>query len=165
MDTQILPASEAEGHRPPVTSHESPVTVCKLFSFTHFRKNASATPLVSHTFKTKDLKPFRFTHFQKKGGGWLALSNIQPQTSNLSPSLTDHPARMVVPSEHRESRDLSLYVSPLDSALTSKRAPKSFTSNTYEKHTGGEGVHLLSTLDCQLTGFLYLINLLYPPFP
>src|SRR2546427_8739154 len=42
----------------------------KLFSFTQFPKNASATPLVSHTFKTKDLKPFRFTHFQKKGGGY-----------------------------------------------------------------------------------------------
>ncbi len=42
----------------------------KLFRFTHFPKNTSATPLVSHTFKTKDLKPFRFTHFQKKGGGW-----------------------------------------------------------------------------------------------
>src|SRR5260370_18714573 len=43
------------------------------FSFTHFRKNASATPLVSHTFKTKDLKPFRFTHFQKKVGGGVPL--------------------------------------------------------------------------------------------
>src|SRR5437879_1382090 len=42
----------------------------KLFSFTHFRKNGSATPLESHTFKTKDLKPFRFTHLQKKGGGY-----------------------------------------------------------------------------------------------
>jgi CHAD domain-containing protein len=31
-------------------------------------------------------------------------------------------------------------VTPLDSALTSKRAAKSFTSNTYEKHTGGRGV-------------------------
>ncbi len=41
----------------------------KLFSFTHFTKNASANPLVSHTFKTKDLKPFRFIHFQKKGEG------------------------------------------------------------------------------------------------
>ena len=41
----------------------------KPFSFTHFRKNASASPFVSHTFKTKDLKPFRITHFQKKGGG------------------------------------------------------------------------------------------------
>jgi hypothetical protein len=30
--------------------------LAKLFSFTHFRKNTSATPLVSHTFKTKDLK-------------------------------------------------------------------------------------------------------------
>src|SRR6266568_907673 len=81
----------------------------KLFRFTQFRKNASATPLVSHTFKTKDLKPFRFTHFQKNGRGWVPLSNLR---SSLS---------------------------PLDSALTSKRAPKSFTCNTYEKHTGGEG--------------------------
>src|SRR5712691_5931569 len=99
----------------------------KLFSFTQFPKNTSATPLVSHTFKTKDLKPFRFTHFQKKG--WklspghrclarkrIPLSNLQPHTSNLRSSL-----------------------SPLDSALTSKRASKSFTSNTYEKHTQGEG--------------------------
>src|SRR3989441_8831721 len=90
----------------------------KLFSFTHFRKNSSATPLVSHTFKTKDLKPFRFTHLQKKGRGWVPLSNLQPHTSNLCSSL-----------------------SPLDSALTSKRAPKSFTSNTYEKHTQGEVWH------------------------
>jgi hypothetical protein len=180
MDTQIPPPSEAEGHRPPVagherftrvptpvgTSHESPVTSCKFFRFTHFRKNASATPLVSHTFKTtiqpgmvvlsehrepkdpsescnpfrlihfrknasatpfvshtsktKDLKPFRFTHFQKKGGwrgtrrrgSYFRLSTVTCQLSR---------------------------VSPLDSALTSKRAAKSFTSNTYEKHTGGEG--------------------------
>src|SRR3989475_11963400 len=88
------------------------------FSFTHFRKNASASPLESHTFKTKDLKPFRFTHFQKKGRGWVPLSNLQPHTSNLCSSLT-----------------------PLYSALTSKPAPKSFTSNTYEKHTQGEGVY------------------------
>src|SRR5713226_3642223 len=86
----------------------------KPFRFTHFRKNASATPLVSHSFKTKDLKPFRFTHFQKKGGS--LFPNIQPQTSNLRSS-----------------------PNPLDSALTSKRASKSFTSNTYEKHTQGEG--------------------------
>src|SRR5713226_3324283 len=112
----------------------------KLLSFTHFRKNASATPLVSHTFKTKDLKPFRFTHFQKKGGGWVPLSNMQPQTSHLRSSLT-----------------------PLDSALTSKRVSKSFTCNTYEKHTQGEGALLgsehespvtshrpLSTVNCEL---------------
>src|SRR6266568_8204594 len=97
MDARILPTS------------------CKLFSFTHFRKNVSATPLVSHTFKTKDLKPFRFTHFQKNGGGPFRI----PQSP-----VTNHE---------------SLPVSPLDSALTSKRAPKSVTCNTYEKHTGGEG--------------------------
>src|SRR6266446_2605141 len=39
------------------------------FRFTHFRKNASASPLESHSFKTKDLKCPVFTHFQKKGGG------------------------------------------------------------------------------------------------
>jgi hypothetical protein len=110
----------------------------KSLSFTHFPKNASATPLESHSFKTKDLKPFRFTHLQKKGGwrgagpGLRAIdarhrngrparkrgvpSNLQPHTSNLCSSLT-----------------------PLDSALTSKRAAKSFTCNTYEKHTQGEG--------------------------
>src|SRR2546426_4769151 len=133
----------------------------KCFRFTHFRKNASATPLVSHTFKTKDLKPFRFTYFQKKGGGRVPLSNIQPQT--------DHPTRMVVPSERSESRDLpsnlcsslnpfastltkNASASPLDSALTSKRASKSFTSNTYEKRTqGGGGAHPLSTLNCRLS--------------
>src|SRR2546425_4505663 len=51
----------------------------KSLSFTHFAKNASATPLVSHTFKTKDLKPFRFTHLQKSGGG------------------SPHPATIVIP--------------------------------------------------------------------
>src|SRR5713226_850581 len=102
-------------HREPKDPSES----CKPFRLIHFRKNAFATPLVSHTFKTKDLKPFRFTHFQKKGGGRGVLSNLQPHTSNLCSPL-----------------------SPLDSALTSKRGAKSFTSNTYEKHTGGEGVEV-----------------------
>src|SRR5712692_7807152 len=89
------------------------------FRLIQFRKNVSANPLESHTFKTKDLKPFRFIHFQKKGRGWAPLSNLQLHTSNLRSSLT-----------------------PLDSALTSKRASKSFTSNTYEKHTQGEGGYL-----------------------
>jgi hypothetical protein len=31
------------------------------------------------------------------------------------------------------------FASPLDTTLTSKRAAKSFSFNTYEKHTGGEG--------------------------
>src|SRR5260370_10768423 len=100
----------------------------KLFMFTQFRKNASATPFVSHTFKTKDLKPFRFTHLQKKGRGWVPLSNLQPHPSNLRSSL-----------------------SPLDSALTSKRAPKSFTCNTYEKHTQGEGALLASDHESPIT--------------
>ena len=94
----------------------APTFCANSFRLIQFRKNASATPLVSHTFKTKDLKPFRFTHFQKKGGG--------PFRIHQSP-VTNHE---------------SLPVSPLDSALTSKRAAKSFTCNTYEKHTQGEGV-------------------------
>src|SRR5713226_6497951 len=104
-------------HREPKDPSES----CKLFRLIHFRKNASANPLHSHTFKTKDLKPFRFIHFQKKGGwrgtrrrgSYFRLSTVDCQLSR---------------------------VTPLDSALTSKRAAKSFTSNTYEKHTQGEGV-------------------------
>ena len=99
----------------------------KLFRFTHFPKNAPATPLVSHTFKTKDLKPFRFTHLQKNGGG--------PFRIHQSP-VTNHE---------------SLPVSPLDSALTSKRAPKSFTCNTYEKHTGGEGGLFTSEHESRIT--------------
>jgi len=90
----------------------------KLFSFTHFRKNGSASPLVSHTFKT----------------------TIQPG--------------MVVLSEHREPKDPSesckpfrlihfrknVSANPLASTLTGFTLAKSFTSNTYEKHTQGEGV-------------------------
>ncbi len=102
------------------TSHESPVKGPNSFRFTHFRKNASASPLESHTFKTKDLKPFRFTHFQKSGRGrgclGVSLSDFVLLISYLRFSLT-----------------------PLDSALTSKRAPKPFRCNTYEKHTQGEG--------------------------
>src|SRR5712692_8795760 len=115
-------------HKSLVTSHESPVKGPNSFRFTHFRKNASASPLDSHTFKTKDLKPFRFTHFQKKGGGRVPFSNIRHLTSNLRSSL-----------------------SPLDSALTSKRAAKSFTCNTYEKHTQGEGAFLGSEHESQVT--------------
>src|SRR5437879_2978363 len=76
MDTQILPASEAEGHRPPVypegrrvTSHESPVTSCKLFRFTLLSKNASANHLESHSCKNKGLKVSCFHTLTKKGVG------------------------------------------------------------------------------------------------
>src|SRR5713101_612320 len=113
------------------------------FRFTHFRKNESVSPLVSHSSKTKDLKPFRFTHFQKKVG-WTPCF---PPDAHLQSPVTNHK---------------SLRLSPLISALTSKRAPKSFTSNTYKKHTQGGGGWVpnfvfrfsrfesqLSTVDCQ----------------
>src|SRR5712691_1708674 len=90
------------------------------FRFTHFRKNASASPLESHTFKTKDLKPFRFTHFQKKVG-WTPCF---PPDAHLQSPVTNY---------------RSLRLSPLISALTSRRAPKPFRCNTYKKHTQGEG--------------------------
>src|SRR5260370_21070350 len=63
--------------------------------------------------------------------------------------LSDHPARMVVPSEHRESRDLSFGLSaltstltknasasPLSSTLTKTKDLKSFIINTYKKGVG-----------------------------
>ena len=105
MDTQILPASEAEGlprgplhgpkgHRPPVhpegrrvTSHESPVTVCKPFSFTLLSKNASANHLVSHSCKNKGLKVPCFHTLTKKGvgeGGLFASEHQSPITNHES---------------------------------------------------------------------------------
>ena len=134
MDARILSASGAERHRPPahpegrrVTSlprgplhgpkgHESPVMSCKLFRFTLLSKNASANHLESHSCKNKGLKVPCFHTLTKKGVGEGVLSTSNILTSNLRSPLT-----------------------PLDSALTLKRAAKSFTSNTYEKHTQGEG--------------------------
>src|SRR5713226_6421967 len=121
MDAQILHASEAEGRRPPVypegrrvtslprgplhwpKGHESPVTSCKLFRFTLLSKNAPANHLVSHSCKNKGLKVPCFHTLTKKGVGEGVLTNLQHLTSNLRSSL-----------------------SPLDSALTSKRPPKPF---------------------------------------
>src|SRR5713101_1283719 len=133
----------------------------KLFSFTHFPKNTSAKPLDSHTFKTKDLKPFRFTHLQKSGGGFPHLATVvipsEPaifaghEGSQRSESREPQPANHKSPVTNAELLRLShltstltnfASASPLDSALTSKRAAKSFTSNTYEKHTQGEGGRL-----------------------
>src|SRR5713101_3548818 len=117
------------------------------FRFTHFRKNGSATPLVSHTFKTKDLKPFRFTHFQKKGGGSpLPLgadlgSRAHYASPDSSGPVTNHK---------------SLRLSPLTSALTSKRAAKSFRCNTYEKHTQGEGA--LPSFEFRVSNFDSLVT-------
>src|SRR5713101_4749155 len=108
----------------------------KSLSFTHFPNNTSANPLESHTFKTKDLKPFRFTHFQKKVG-WTPCF---PPDAHLQSPVTSHRSRALYASpDSIGTNHKSLRLSPLISALTSKRASKSFTSNTYEKHTQGEG--------------------------
>src|SRR5712692_3486234 len=127
------------------------------FRLIHFPQNASANPLESHTFKTKDLKPFRFTHFQKKGRGRgpghmcparkrgavrVSLSNIQHLTSKL--------CFLLNPLTSTLTKNAS--ASPLDSALTSKRASKSFTSNTYEKHTQGEGGLVAQASACVSAG-------------
>ena len=110
-------------------SHPCAPTFCaNSFRFTHFRENASANPLESHTFKTKDLKPFRFTHFQKKVG-WTPC--FPPDAHLQSP---------VYPEAGRVTNQKSLRVTPLDATLTSERAAKSFSCNTYKKHTGGRGV-------------------------
>src|SRR5713226_5324644 len=83
------------------------------FSFTHFRKNASATPLVSHTFKTKDLKPFRFIHFQKKGGGEGGCPSRLPlRTSPAAHSGNGIPAIDLLP-QARRGRTLLRSPSPV----------------------------------------------------
>src|SRR5713226_816104 len=94
-----------------------PAFLAKPFSFTLLSKNASANHLESHSCKNKGLKVPCFHTLTKNIGGRGAMRRLR-----------------VVPSERSESRDLSFGVTPLDSALTSKRAPKSFRSNTYEKH-------------------------------
>src|SRR6266705_5024939 len=103
------------------TSHRSRVTAFNSFSFTLLSENASANHLESHSCKNKGLKVPCFHTLTKKGVGeggrraresYFRLATVDCQLSR---------------------------VSPLDSALTSKRASKSFTSNTYEKHTQGEG--------------------------
>src|SRR5258708_18476007 len=91
------------------------------FRFTLLSKNASANHLESHSCKNKGLKVPCFHTLTKNIGGrgclGVSLSDFVLLISYLRFSLT-----------------------PLDSALTSKRASKSFRCNTYEKHTQGEGV-------------------------
>src|SRR5438128_754666 len=106
MNTHILPASDADGltrgplhglkgHRPPVTSHESPVTSCKSFSFTLLLKNASANHLESHSCKNKGLKVPCFHTLTKNIGGRGAVY--------LRTRITDHESRVT----NHESRPLS----------------------------------------------------------
>src|SRR2546422_11463106 len=110
MHTQTIPASGAEGHRPPVTSHESPVTSCKPFSFTLLSKNASANPLVSHSCRNKGLKVPCFHTLTKKGVGegvpWGF--SVRLPTSDLQPPLSQSRALYASPDSRRdESRLLS----------------------------------------------------------
>src|SRR5713226_3336405 len=92
----------------------------KLFRFTHFPKNTSATSLESHTFKTKDLKPFRFIHFQERvvGGG-----------AGASPSSRHSPLDM----------NHCFLLSPLYSALTRFPLFNSFRIFAEKRGGGGEG--------------------------
>jgi hypothetical protein len=91
------------------------------FRYTLLSKNASANHLESHSCENKGLKVPCFHTLTKNIGGrgclGVSLSDFVLPISCLRFSLT-----------------------PLGSALTSKRPSKSFTCNTYEKHTQGEGV-------------------------
>ncbi len=133
------------------------------FSFTHFRKNASATPLVSHTFKTKDLKPFRFTYFRKKGRGSPHPATIvipsEPAIFAGDEGSQRLNSREVQPADHKspvypEARRVTNHQSlrlsrltstltknacatPLTSTLTKTKDLKSFNINTYKKGGGG----------------------------
>src|SRR6266702_4377800 len=79
MDTRILLASNGGRHGPRVTSHESPVTSCKLFRFTLLSKNASANHLESHSCKNKGLKVPCFHTLTKKGVGEGRLRVSKPE--------------------------------------------------------------------------------------
>jgi hypothetical protein len=125
MTEQLTPAVSISPIR--LSTADSQPSSCNSLSFTLLSKNAPANHLESHSCKNKGLKVPCFHTLTKKGVGrgpghrcparkMGVLSNLQPHTSNLRSSLT-----------------------PLDSALTSKRAAKPFTSNTYEKHAQGEG--------------------------
>src|SRR5713226_5674402 len=92
MDARILSASRAEGHRPPVTSHESPLRWCKPFRFTLLSKNAPANHLESHSCKNKGLKVPCFHTLTKKGVGEGGLFGAVDESSitNHGPQVTDH---------------------------------------------------------------------------
>src|SRR6266849_5204516 len=111
MDARILSAPEAEGHRPPVTSHESPVTSCKLFRFTLLSKNASANHLESHSCKNKGLKVPCFHTLTKKGVGEGGVRVSKPEIVVLLVLRYEG-------SEHREPRDLCPDLTSLTSTLT-----------------------------------------------
>ncbi len=145
MREQLTPAASISRLR--LSTADSQLFSCNSLSFTLLSKNASANHLESHSCKNKGLKVPCFHTLTKKGVGEGVLSNLQPHTSDLRSSL-----------------------SPLDSALTSKRPAKSFTCNTYEKHTRGEGslVAQASACVCRCSvgpGFPVRILPHQPPLP
>src|SRR5260370_15454814 len=90
-------------------------TPFNLFSFTLLSKNAPANHLESHSCKNKGLKVPCFHTLIKNIGG----------KGRLGVSLSD----FVLPTSY-----LRFSLTPLDSELTSKRASKTFTYTTSEKH-------------------------------
>jgi hypothetical protein len=125
----------------------------KPFRFTLLSKNASANHLESHSCKNKGLKVPCFHTLTKNIGGrgddprgtlssrasprfwWATRDRNVRGVANHNPRITIHFA--LSPSTSTLTKNP--FVSPLDSALTSRRAANSFTSNTYEKHTQGVG--------------------------
>ena len=159
MDTQILPSSEAQGHRPPVypegrrvnslprgplhglKGHESPVTSCKLFEITLLSKNVPANHLVSHSCKNTGLKVPCFH---------TLIKNIRGEGVGFRPSTVEcqlcAAPELLRFYESPVTSHQPFLVSPVASTLTRKLHLKSSRINTYKKQ--GEGV-------------LCLINLLY----
>src|SRR5712692_6478188 len=113
----------------------------KLFSFTLLSKNASANHLVSHSCKNKGLKVSCFHTLTKKGvgeGGRISCFDFRVSSPNFRLSTLDCQLSRVSPLDSALTFFLS--ANPLASTLTGFALVKSFTSNTYEKHTQGEGV-------------------------
>src|SRR5713226_8360914 len=98
----------------------------KLFSFTQFRKNASATPLVSHTFKTtiqpgmvvlsehrepkdpsESCKPFRLIHFRKNASATPFVSHTSKKMVG-GPSVAQRLSSRASPRFLRATRDRSV---------------------------------------------------------
>ncbi len=112
----------------------------KLFSFTLLSKNAPANHLVSHSCKNKGLKVSCFHTLTKKRvgeGGRISCFDFRVSSPNFRLSTLDCQLSRVSPLDSALTFFLS--ANPLASTLTGFTLVKSFTSNTYEKHTRGEG--------------------------
>ena len=123
MSTRILLASDGGRHGPRVTSHESPVTSCKLFRFTLLSKNAPANHLESHSCKNKGLKVPCFHTLTKKGVGEGGPPRVRTRITNHQ--FTQRP------DPRAEGSRLTSHQSPITTG-------------------GGYTRFRLSTVDCQL---------------